>query len=130
MFAKWMGNRLQWQRTINNRQSGRYTFDISEFDVYYQTEGFNLTIANTPRCSKTLRHRISKSTNTPNTSLNNHVISDNTPEPNNTLKTTVNNVVKRRNYQISKKRLGYNQAVAARATCHFLKTMFFFFLRT
>jgi len=56
-------------------------FDFPEFDFSHQTEDVSLKTTNTPSSSRTLRPRVSNSTNLPNKSISNHVIPDITRTP-------------------------------------------------
>ncbi|XP_016655726.1 piggyBac transposable element-derived protein 3-like [Acyrthosiphon pisum] len=71
-------------------------FDFPEFDFSHQTEDVSLKTTNTPSSSRTLRPRVSNSTNFSNKSISDHVIPDNTRTPehidnNTTIELAVNN---------------------------------------
>ncbi|KAL4119073.1 hypothetical protein QTP88_011940 [Uroleucon formosanum] len=71
-------------------------FDFPEFDFSHQTEDVSLKTTNTPSSSRTLRPRVSNSTNLSNKSIFDHVIPDNTRIPehidnNTTMELAVNN---------------------------------------
>jgi len=56
-------------------------FDLPEFDFFHQTEDVSLKTTNTPSSSRTLRPRVSNSTNLSNKSISDHVIPNITRTP-------------------------------------------------
>lgn len=101
-------------------------FDFPEFDLHHQTEDASQNTTNTPNSSRTLRPRVSNSTNLSNKSISGLVVPDNTQTlehiDNNTIELTLNNTPEpvrqwRKKNEITvalpdfEKNLGYNQVM-------------------